>query len=929
MRENNGFLQGIRVWALALGCIIGWGAFVMPGTTFLKKAGPVGTTIGIIIATALVLIIAVNYSFMTRSVPGPGGSYLYAKSILGYDHGFLAVWSIELAYLSLLWANSATFTMLARYIIGSKLQWGFHYIVADYDVYLGETVTAAVMIVIFAVILCYLPRLAALLRTLMGATLFLTVVLLFTLIVVKSGGLHMVIPAWGSNDTKPIVQIIDIVVLAPWLFVGFEVVTHLVGQIRLKARNIFVAAALAIISGMIIYIFLVLIAASTTPEVYSNWSEYIDNVDIEEGLAQLPVFYSANKVLGTPGFVLVCVAAFCALSTSVLGFSRAIVRILQMMANDGLVPKSLGEEVNGVQRRAYCLVVVISLPILFLGRTAIGWNADVATLSVSIVYAYISVCAYMVAKKNGNVLQKVMGLLGTAISFIIFGLLLIPNIFTENVLASESYFMLAVWSLLGIVYYWYIFAKDNENRFGKSTIMWIMMLFILFFATNMWMRLSADERIGNVIGEEPIIDSFLIKNSLIQMLVVGIALIILFRLFSIMLIKQKKIDFERIQATERDKAKTSFLSNMSHDIRTPMNAIMGYTDLAMMESGNEVVQDYLKNIKISSEHLLSLINNVLEMSRIESGKMELNLSQVNLCNFIDELETMFKVQAEGKNQTIERHIDIVHENVMADKLRLSQVLINIISNAIKYTGENGKISISVEETQSDVAGIAQYIFSVKDNGIGMSSEFLEKLFIAFERGTASGGNVVQGTGLGMTIASTIVDLMGGRISVESAPDKGSEFTVNVSFKIDEKVKTVQSEQNIDDYRANLTGKRILVVDDIEINRRIIKKLLVKYDMTVDEASDGKEAVDMVSNANTPFDLVIMDVHMPVMDGLEATGLIRQLKDDKRSKVPILAVTADAFEEDRKKALEAGMDGHIAKPINIDNLLIEINQAIIE
>ena len=378
------------------------------------------------------------------------------------------------------------------------------------------------------------------------------------------------------------------------------------------------------------------------------------------------------------------------------------------------------------------------------------------------------------------------------------------------------------------------------------------------------------------------------------------------------------------QANASNAAKTTFLSNISHDIRTPMNAIIGFTNLAMQSvDDTQQTGEYLKKIQASSNHLLSLINDVLEMSRIESGKIELENGPCSLCELLRGLHTMISGQVEAKKQTFTLDLEhIVDENVVCDKLRLNQVFLNLLSNAVKYTPENGKIDVFAEQKDGSSRGRALYEFHIRDNGIGMSPEFAERIFEAFEREKTTTVSRIQGTGLGMAITKRIVDLMGGTIDVITAPGKGSEFIVAVEFEVASKDENQASgEMGADHPNLDFTGKRLLLVDDMEINREIASTVLEMNGFKVEEAEDGAKAVQMVESSRPGYyDAVLMDIQMPVMNGYEATKRIRTIENKRLSAIPIIAMTANAFEEDRKAAIRAGMNGHIPKPIDVKVLM---------
>ncbi|MGN1230771.1 MAG: response regulator, partial [Anaerotignum sp.] len=528
--------------------------------------------------------------------------------------------------------------------------------------------------------------------------------------------------------------------------------------------------------------------------------------------------------------------------------------------------------------------------------------------------------------------------------------------------------------------------------------------------------------------------------------------------------KRQALEDALSQAETANKAKTVFLNNMSHDIRTPMNAIIGFASLAATHlDQKEMVRDYLGKIMTSSNHLLSLINDILDMSRIESGKVRINATECYLPDIIHDIRNIIQADIHSKQLVLLFDtVDVVDENIICDKLRLNQVLLNCISNAMKFTKPGGTVSIRIVQKENAPKGYAKYDFIIRDTGIGMSKEFMSRLFEPFEREQTSTVSGIQGTGLGMSIAKNIVDMMNGSISVVSELGKGTEFTISLQFAlcgegkkeinapelkglhalvVDDDFNTCASvskmltsiglraewttsgkeavlrtsfaKENNDEFQVyiidwlmpdmngievvrrirkvigdekpiiiltaydwsdieeeareagvtafcekplflselrdtlltsagyppakdnsmkdkeiSFAGKHVLLVEDVELNREIAQTILEEHGFIVDCAENGAEAVEMVrKSADNPFDLVLMDIQMPVMDGYEATRQIRKLEDASLANVLILAVTANAFEEDRKRSLEAGMNGHITKPIQIPILLETIRKVL--
>ncbi len=521
--------------------------------------------------------------------------------------------------------------------------------------------------------------------------------------------------------------------------------------------------------------------------------------------------------------------------------------------------------------------------------------------------------------------------------------------------------------------------------------------------------------------------------------------------------KQHKLLSDALrQAQHASKAKTAFLNNMSHDIRTPMNAIMGFANLALNHMDNkDLVKDYLSKILTSSKHLLSLINDVLDMSRIESGKVRIEEHECNLSDIMRDLKAI--VQSDIKSKRIKFNIntlDVINEDIFCDKLQLNQVLLNLLSNAFKFTAPGGTISVRIVEKVGAPEGFANYTFHVRDNGIGMSKEFQKHVFEPFERERTSTVSGIQGTGLGMAIAKNIVNMMNGTISVESEEGKGTEFTLDFTFRLSSHPRVIGKIQEIegkkmliadDDFNtcaslskmlasiglrsewtasgeeailrtklaieqedpfygyiidwlmpdlngieavrrirkiignerpiiiltaydwadietegkeAGVTafcakplflsdlqsilsryitknneneeskldnsfrveefeGKRVLLVEDVELNQILASTILNEMGCKVEVADNGKIALEKIQAAD--YDIILMDIQMPIMNGYEAAAAIRALDDEKFKTIPIIAMTANAFEEDRQRAIESGMNGHLGKPIEIDKL----------
>ena len=953
---SDRYLSPLHVWALSFGCAVGWGAFVMPGTTFLPSAGPVGTCFGLILGAFVMFIIGINYHFLMNRFDDYGGTLTYTVKTLGYDHGFMSAWYLMLVYIAIIWANASALALISKNLFGSTFQFGFYYKILGYDVYFGEILLSIVAVLICGSLCINSKRLAVSVQVVLAIVLVLGI----AVVVVAAGADQSVMhtipePMFARNNGTPLRQFLFIIALSPWAFVGFESISNSTAGFKFSAKHSLLIMTAAIFTSVFSYVALSQLAVKAFPDGITRWDEYMKRLGEFDGVKGLPTFYGAYSALGNVGVHILGTAALAAILTGLIGNFIAASRLLYSMADYGMLPKWFGE-VNRdfIPRNALLFLMGISTLIPFLGRTAIGWIIDVNTIGAAIAYAYTSVDAYLIAKKEKNTEIMATGIAGAVLSvlFMVYFML----IFADG-MSTESYLILATWSILGFLCFRIVFERDGKKRFGKSTIVWIGLLFLIFLTSLLWVKRATDEMTAQVVSEissyyeqhaggrsvseieetENYIagllaqtDLKITKNIIVQMSLNIISLVIMFSIYTIMSKRQHSAEIEIAKANERSRAKTVFLSNMSHDIRTPMNAIIGYIDLAENEASTyEELKEYLSKIKASSKHLLALINDVLEMSRIESGKMELELVPVNLKSTMDDLRDLFStLMREKKIEYIVDTEGISNEYVYCDKNRLNRVLLNLVSNAYKFTPEGGKVTASVKEKEIRAKEKALYEISVKDNGIGMSKEFVDRVFDAFEREDDTAVSGIRGTGLGMSIVKRIVDMMGGTIDVKSEKGKGTEYVIRLelSLQSEEDIKKAKESQANRPSIIDFTGKTALLVDDMPTNRKIAVKLLERNGFTVEQAENGQEAVEIVRNS-TPghFDVILMDVQMPLLNGYEATMAIRSLPDPLVSQVPIVAMTANAFYEDIRKAKEAGMDGHIAKPIDVKKMLEELTR----
>ena len=946
-KKTVGGFSTFSMWALAFGCAVGWGSFVMPGTTFLPIAGPLGSALGLLLGAGIMLIIGVNYSRLMNKYPSRGGSCTYAKQLLGGDHGFLCAWMMLLSYSAVIFANCTALSLIIRTFAGDLFCFGFSYDVAGYTVYFGEVLLSFGLIAV-CMLFVIQRTLARWVQTIGAVVLFVGICVCFVAVLIHNGGFNGFEPVFHPRGNSA-VRIVGIVVLAPWVYIGFESISHISKDYpcsQKKTMGIFIAALSA---AALAYIMLVYCASMIQPDGFSSWDEYIDLLGSWGGAKNIPTFYSAQQSMGQTGLMVIGITAVAGIVTAIVGNLIILGRLFSSMSSDGsLLPVLTKQNKKGVPWRAICAVSVAACIIPLLGRTAIGWIVDVTTISAAVVYGYTSVCAFILGRQEHRRSSQVFGLLGTAIAVAFFVIYLWPEMRSRGAIATESFLILIIWCLIGMLMFRHIISRDKTKRFGTSIAVWVILFLLIIIISHSWIYRSTNEEIASVNRDVRIIyenhaeaehdspdDESLReisdrisdfadlerRNVFIQDGLILCSLIVIFSIFTITKKREEASEKERLRAEENSRAKSVFLSNMSHDIRTPLNAVMGYTALALQEEDlSDNVRGYLEKIDYSGQHLLSLINDVLDMSRIESGKVELRTLPADLCRIIGESLDIFIVQMREKNLTCDADYGNIQDKyVICDHNRVSRILLNLLSNALKFTPQGGTVTVRLRQLGSE-NGVGSYELIVADTGIGMSKEFAKRIFDPFERERTQTVSRLQGTGLGMTITKSLVDLMGGKIELETEKNKGTKFTITMDFPLCAAEDVAAEEGTIIEDNASFHSKRLLVTDDNPINVEIASEILRQEGFIVETADNGKTAVEMVENAEPDYySAVLMDIQMPVMDGYEAAKAIRAL-DGERSRIPIIAITANTFDSDKKDALEAGMNDHVAKPFRPNDLI---------
>ena len=936
------YLSPLSAWALSFGCAVGWGAFIMPGTTFLPVAGPLGTLIGLGVGAMVMFIVGRNYHYLIQNFPEAGGAYGYVKRICGGDHGYICGWFLILTYVAIAWANATALALIGRHLLGGLFSFGFTYEISGYAVHAGEILLSVVaLLLVGGVFLCG-KRLAAHLQTVFALLLCGGIAVGVAAVLMRhQGGLAGFAPAFAGGK-PPVLQICAIVALAPWAFVGFESVSHSAEEFAFPRWRTLWIIILSLVAATAAYAALTLVAASMCPPGFADWRDYMAARNTFDGLEALPVFYAMKTSLGGAGLVLLCLTTLAAIVTGLVGHIVAASRLLYAMAKDGLLCTALGRlDRDGSPRNAVIAIIAVSCLVPFVGRTAIGWIVDVTTVGASIAYGYVSFCTFMTARKEGRRWVMASGVAGIAVSAAFMIYFLVPNFWVVDALATESYFILAAWSILGIIVFRSIFKRDRHDRLGRSTVAWLVLLFFIFFSSHMWNRqkthgltdIVVDEisqryvpidKDGSVTKEEKDAATFLERQkeriddeltlyNLVQIGLMLLALAIMYSIYTVISRREK----------EAAKAKSYFFSTISHDIRTPLNAIVGFSQMLKLGFKTDAEKDEaVDSILIGCKSLLSFVNDILDLSRRESGESKLSFIPTDCRALLRDVEEAFRVGTPKQGVEMRAAIGEMPQ-LLVDPLLLRHIVSNLVSNAVKFT-EKGHVEVRGRFDREADGKTGTLLIEIEDTGVGISDEDKEKIdspYTQTESKIARNG----GTGLSLAICRQLAEEMSGALTFDSTLGKGSTFKIKIpkvkvvreGVRSEEVVEVVSTRSPAPPSSLPATPPRLLLVDDQKMNLTVLKAMIKRVGgFEMETAADGREALARLQNADAPaIDAVLTDMWMPELDG---EGLAKAIRADaKLSHLPVHVITADV--ELQETYAEKGFDSIILKPVTVNNL----------
>ena len=951
-KSLTGHLSMLGAWAFAFGCAVGSDAFVMPWTTFLPKAGPLGAMLGIVAGGLVMAIIAWNYHYMINRQPGPGGVYTYASEAFGHDHGFLSGYFLGFTYMAIVWLDITALVVVMRYLMGDVLSFGFHYDIEGSEVYLGTILFSIAAIAVTAV-LCFRRRLAVGVQIVMALVFALGILACFAAAASRhTGGVETLGPLFSPTGGSGLSQFLNILAFALWLFIGFESISNFSAEFRFPQRRSFKVMLVAILTSVVAYLLLTALPVL----VSGGWLRALANI----GDPNFHAFDVASSSFGGVGKAIVGLTLIGGIFTNLVGNTAAASRIVVAMADDGALPAWFGKRnEEGFPRNAVLAISGLAILIAPLGRAAIGVIVDIAIVGAAIANGYTSAAAFRMARSVGDRRTEVTGLLGTVISVVVITLFLLPVFSLDSTeMATESYLVLISWGLSGLALFLTVFHRDKHRRFGRSSVVWISLFLMILLLSLVWMHQTTHETTKRAYDaiihyhaehchpEGPtahphqnhscddwrvalrknlaIVNRTIIGNSLVQGGLNILALILMVTLINIL--RRRERDIEREKAT----AKSYFFSTVSHDIRTPLNAIIGFSEL--LQAGFKTEQERqqaIDSILVSGKTLLGLINDVLDLSKLESGKMEISPEPTDCPRLLHAVLAVFRVSIAKKTEVELRCQVEPMPLLMLDPQRLRQIVFNLVGNAIKFTSKGSiEVRASFDRSAGSETGVCR--IDVEDTGCGISDENLKHLGSAYVQvGDKRARN--GGTGLGLAICQQLILAMGGELKVSSALGKGSMFSVIIP---DVKVAHGNAGANgtggtagtnVSAGTAGANGiasqahsiRRILLVDDSKMNLLVLKALLKKLgNFEVATAENGQEALTQLQTPGAePVDLVLTDMWMPELDG---TGLVKAIRADPAlASLRVIAVTADT--EFQGKVEDLGFDGMLLKPVTLERL----------
>ena len=496
------YLSPLAVWALSIGSAIGWGSLVVTSSSYLSQAGPLGSILGLLIGFVMMLMMASHYHFLANRYPGTGGLFNYVKVIFGYDRAFLVAWFMFLIYISIFWANATSIPLFARYFMQGVFKFGYLYTIFGYDVYLGETLLTLAVIGLVGCLCMKSKKATARAMEIMALVFTAGITACFVVAMVRHGGSGMTMDPAFIPDASAFRQVIHIAFISPWAFIGFESVSHSAAEYRFKHSNLVRVLVISLVVTTALYIFVILLSVSAYPEGCSSWLDYISRLNEFEGIEGLPAFYAAQHYLGPAGIYILMASLLALVLTSLVGMLRTVSRLCYAVAQEGILSERFTKlNKKQIPVNTILLVILVSLPIPFLGRTAIGWIVDTTTMGATILYGAASLAVFKASGQEGCKRNRFISGICLIIMVVFLVYLLFPGMFADHTIETETYILMAAWSILGLFFFNRVIRKDHARKFGRAIVVWIALLAFIVVMAMTWAERLNESRENVIVNE--------------------------------------------------------------------------------------------------------------------------------------------------------------------------------------------------------------------------------------------------------------------------------------------------------------------------------------------------------------------------------------------------------------------------------------------
>ena len=860
--ELKPYLSPLAVWALSVGSAIGWGSLVVTSSTYLSQAGPLGSIIGLLIGFGMMVMVSSHYQFLANRYPGAGGLYNYIKNIFGYDFAFLIAWFMFLIYISIFWANATSIPLFARYFLQGVFKVGYLFTVFSYDVYLGEAIITLIGMWFVGFLCIKSKKMTAYAMEVMVLLFTIGITICFAVAMIghKSSGMTMN-PAF-IPDSSVLRQVIRIAFISPWAFIGFESVSHSSEEYHFKHSKLFRILVISVAVTTALYIFIILMSVSAYPEGCTSWLDYIRRLNEFEGIQGLPAFYAAYHYLGDTGVYILMASLLSLVMTSLIGMLRTVSRLCYAVARDGILPKRYAElNEKQIPAKAILLVLLVSLPIPFLGRTAIGWIVDTTTIGATIIYGFVSIAVFKVSGQEGVKKNHfISGIcLFILVAFLVF--LLFPSAFSDYTIETETYVLMAAWSILGLIYFNFVIRKDHDRKFGKSVFVWIVLLAFVVLNGMTWaerlnesrenvIMTEISEYIDNVASgaisgtdKQEFLNAQLLRlheadntSALVIAVLFGLSI-------GVMIINYSTSNkWEKKAALERDEARTAAMTDPMTGVKSKHAFLLNQKQIDA--SIEEKTADKFA-VVVCDVNGLKLINDTLGH---KAGDEYIISASKMICDIFQHSPVYrtggdeFVVILTGRDYIIRKELVLALHDRSVEHISKKEVVIS------------GGMSDYEPETDTSFHDV----FERADSLMYEEKKLLKGM---------------------------------GAISREDAETEGKPM-----FSMDEDAEILHLKRHI------------LIVEDEHVNQIILSTMLGEgYDLLY--ASDGIEALEQVKTHKDDIALVMLDLQMPQMSGMEVLKVMKE--EDELKGIPVIVMTADQTAE--VDCLKIGAIDFIPKP----------------